>query len=201
VLNYADIANQRRLTIPSTNAEGVEEDSFGDMSMRSRSNISGLNHESDSPRNARDTSALGIDPKTPGAWPPSARRPGGVALFNEELEQDGSDMMVFEQRGLNQNGTPSNSQKHEDSRASPSNLPAKLEKKANLELVWQKANSINGIRKLYMSFKEERRLVSDAIDENDEISREYWQVCDQFLQMLELKQAENLSMLLKEADD
>ena len=34
---------------------------------------------------------------------------------------------------------------------------SRLEKLANLELVWQKANSINGIRKLNMLFKEERR--------------------------------------------
>ena len=32
-----------------------------------------------------------------------------------------------------------------------------LTRKTNLELVWQKANSINGIRKMNMQFKEERR--------------------------------------------
>ena len=36
---------------------------------------------------------------------------------------------------------------------------SRLQKKANLELVWQKANSINGIRKMNMLFKEERRAV------------------------------------------
>lgn len=71
---------------------------------------------------------------------------------------------------------------------------SKLQKKTNLELVWQKANSINGIRKLNMMFKDERRAVT-ALDANDVITREYWQVCETFIQMLELKQSENLRML------
>jgi len=53
-----------------------------------------------------------------------------------------------------------------------------LEKKGNLELVWQKANSINGIRKLNMNFKEERRAIGSPLDEEGQITRDYWQVCD-----------------------
>ena len=41
---------------------------------------------------------------------------------------------------------------------------SRLVVKENLELVWQKANSISGIRKLNIQFKEERRLVK-ALDE------------------------------------
>ena len=57
---------------------------------------------------------------------------------------------------------------------------SRLEKKANLEIVWQKANSINGIRKMNILFKEERRQVT-PIDANDQITREYWQICDSFI--------------------
>ena len=70
----------------------------------------------------------------------------------------------------------------------------RLQKKANLEIVWQKANSINGIRKMNMLFKEERRQVK-ALYANDVITPEYLQVCDTFLQMISLKQSENLRML------
>ena len=57
---------------------------------------------------------------------------------------------------------------------------SRLQKKANLELVWQKANSINGIRKMNMMFKEERRAVK-ALDANEQFTREYWQVCETFI--------------------
>ena len=43
---------------------------------------------------------------------------------------------------------------------------SRLQKKANLELVWQKSNSINGIRKMNMLFKEERCAVT-ALDSNE----------------------------------
>ena len=45
--------------------------------------------------------------------------------------------------------------------------------KENLELVWQKANSISGIRKMNIQFKEERREI-DHLDEYDQISSDYW---------------------------
>ena len=57
---------------------------------------------------------------------------------------------------------------------------SRLQKKANLEVVWQKANSINGIRKLNMMFKEERRSIQ-ALDQNEQITAEYWQVCETFI--------------------
>ena len=57
---------------------------------------------------------------------------------------------------------------------------SRLQKKANLELIWQKANSINGIRKMNMLFKEERRAVT-ALDSEENITREYWQVCETFI--------------------
>ena len=76
---------------------------------------------------------------------------------------------------------------------------SRLQKKANLELVWQKANSINGIRKMSQMFKEERRAVT-ALNANGSITREYWQVCETFIQMIELKQSENLRMLTQNSD-
>lgn len=54
---------------------------------------------------------------------------------------------------------------------------SRLQKKANLELIWQKANSINGIRKMNMQFKQERRNLT-ALDANENITQDYWQVCE-----------------------
>ena len=58
--------------------------------------------------------------------------------------------------------------------------------KENLELVWQKANSISGIRKMNIQFKEERREI-DHLDEYDQISPDYWQICETFIQLIEYK--------------
>jgi len=77
---------------------------------------------------------------------------------------------------------------------------SRLEKKANLELVWQKANSINGIRKLNMHFKEERRSLQ-YLDASGYITNEYWQICDTFCQMMEVKQLENLKLLTKDSQE
>ena len=68
-----------------------------------------------------------------------------------------------------------------------------------MELIWQKANSINGIRKMNMLFKQERRSVT-ALDENEQITDEYWQVCETFIEMIEVKQNENLRMLTQDSD-
>ena len=76
---------------------------------------------------------------------------------------------------------------------------SRLQKKANLETVWQKANSINGIRKMNMMFKEERRSIT-ALDEDEHIREEYWQVCETFIQMIEIKQTENLKMLTHDVE-
>ena len=48
-------------------------------------------------------------------------------------------------------------------------------------------------------FKEERRAVT-ALDNNGCITREYWQVCETFIQMIEVKQSENLRMLTQNSD-
>ena len=48
-------------------------------------------------------------------------------------------------------------------------------------------------------FKEERRAVA-ALDANGIITREYWQVCETFIQMIEVKQSENLRMLTQNSD-
>ena len=55
-------------------------------------------------------------------------------------------------------------------------------------MIWQKVNSINGIRKMNMMFKEERRTINAALDIDKRINSDYWQVCETFLQLLELKQ-------------
>ena len=58
---------------------------------------------------------------------------------------------------------------------------SQLHNKANLELIWQKVNAINGIRKMNMQFKDERRATGAALDKNHHIRSEYWQVCETFL--------------------
>ena len=62
-----------------------------------------------------------------------------------------------------------------------------MQRKANLELVWQKANSINGIRKMNMQFKEERRAIV-PLNQYLEITEEYWNTCETFIQLMEIKQ-------------
>ena len=64
-------------------------------------------------------------------------------------------------------------------------------------MIWQKVNSINGIHKMNMMFKEERRMVNAALDIDKRINSDYWQVCETFLQLLELKQIENIKILTK----
>lgn len=96
VLNYADLAIQ----VKKMDSQGEEpgediyEELIGSEMDRSRSNISAMNHESQSPRN-RATSAL-TGEKQLAEWPASARNPNRAGLFNEELEQDGGDLMAFE---------------------------------------------------------------------------------------------------------
>ena len=51
-----------------------------------------------------------------------------------------------------------------------------------------------------MNFKEERRQF-EPLDAEGLITSDYWQVCEQFLQMLDIKQSENLKLLLKDAED
>lgn len=81
----------------------------------------------------------------------------------------------------NNDGTPAKFGKEDDADSLVSGHSAsRLQKKANLELIWQKANSINGIRKMNMLFKEERRAVT-ALDANESITREYQQVCETFI--------------------
>lgn len=89
-------------------------------------------------------------------------------------------------------------EKQDDDSLISGHSASRLEKKSNLELIWQKCNSINGIRKMNMLFKEERRAVT-ALDADGIITAEYWQVCDQFNQMIEVKQIENLKLLTKDS--
>lgn len=121
-------------------------------------------------------------------------------MFKEELEHN-DDAMAFEPTASPKNKTFIAKFGKEDDVDSlvSGHSASRLEKKANLELVWQKANSINGIRKMSMLFKEERRDVK-ALDVNEEITQDYWQVCETFLQMIELKQSENLKMLTQNSD-
>lgn len=85
----------------------------------------------------------------------------------------------------NEQGNPSSSRKfgkedEHDSLVSSAHSASWLMMKANLEVVWQKANSINGIRKMNMLFKEERRQVT-ALDGDEQITQEYHQICDTFI--------------------
>ena len=45
-----------------------------------------------------------------------------------------------------------------------------------------------------MLFKDERRQIQ-ALDEIGQITKEYWAVCEQFVQIIEKKQIENLKIL------
>ena len=73
----------------------------------------------------------------------------------------------------------------------------RLSRTEHLELLLQKANSISGIRKMNMQFKEERRALkpfeqNDDRRQNTRISRDYWDLCQQFLQLMDVKRANNL---------
>lgn len=50
-----------------------------------------------------------------------------------------------------------------------------------LEQLLQKANSISGIRKMNMQFKEERRSVRALAPGTHRIEQDYWDICQQFL--------------------
>ena len=39
-----------------------------------------------------------------------------------------------------------------------------------------------------------------ALDANEQITDEYWQVCETFIEMIEVKQNENLRMLTQDSD-
>ena len=121
------------------------------------------------------------------------------------------DDMTFEQKNVTVDGNDNNRDNEGQNPVDSSGRPkfgkeddqdslvsghssSRLEKLANLELVWQKANSINGIRKMNMLFKDERRQIQ-ALDETGQITKEYWAVCEQFVQIIEKKQIENLKIL------
>ena len=191
VIDFAEIANQRKIS-------GEYHPDTDDDMERSRSNISGMNHDSDSARHASGSS-MHLDTKKLAEWPVSARQDKKPALFKEELEQDGGEEMVFE------GGNAGSAEKgpkplDQDSQVSTAYSPSQIMKKAALEQIWQKANSINGIRKLNMNFKDERRQV-EPLDADGYITADYWQVCEQFLQMLDIKQSENLKQLIREYED
>ena len=71
----------------------------------------------------------------------------------------------------------------------------RLNKKNHLELLLQKANSIGGIRKLNMQFKAERRDGKVKALDGYRIRDQYWKICEDFLELMELKRRENLQQL------
>ena len=227
VINYADHVKQQLASggisdhmdhdVAASDEAAEEED------QEDRSNISiGYNHAPTSPM--RQLSQNNIDaPMTLPEWPASSKAETNMAarpslLFREELEaNDDTTGMAFDHQVPNdylQGGNQAENQANllaapgtkrkfgkeddQDSLVSGHSMST-LQKKANLELVWQKANSINGIRKMNQLFKEERRAVT-ALDANGIITREYWQVCETFIQMIEVKQSENLRMLTQNSD-
>ena len=118
-----EIAQQRKLAgeyHPDTDDEPVS---------RSRSNISGLNHDSDSARHASGSS-MNFDTKKLAEWPSSARPNKKPALFNEELEADNE--MVFD--NANATAAPEAPKPlDQDSTVSRSFAPQQFEKKSVLE--------------------------------------------------------------------
>lgn len=67
---------------------------------------------------------------------------------------------------------------------------------AHFEMLLQKANSINGIRRLNMKFKTERRQVK-IFDSEQQITDSYWQLCDEYLQLMEHTRRKNLETLFE----
>jgi hypothetical protein len=116
-------------------------------------------------------------------WPQSEPKKA-QALFKDELEAaDDPSGLAFEKNvspELFQGVTKRFGKEDEADSMVSGHSMSRLQKKANLETVWQKANSINGIRKMNMMFKEERRSIT-ALDEDEHIREEYWQVCETFI--------------------
>ena len=73
-------------------------------------------------------------------------------------------------------------------------------KKSQLELLLQKANSISGIRKMNMQFKQERRKITclktkispEGYLKKSIITKQYWNMCQDFLEMIDIKRVQNL---------
>jgi len=99
------------------------------------------------------------------SWPTAVEtsNANNTTLFQEELEA--TDEMAFNSSNMVKDGGKFGKEDEIDSLVSGHSL-SQLQKKSNLEVVWQKANSINGIRRLNMMFKEERRAVV-ALDEDE----------------------------------
>ena len=64
---------------------------------------------------------------------------------------------VGDENPIDSSGRPKFGKEDDEDSFVSGHSASRLEKLANLELVWQKANSINGIRKMNMLFKDERR--------------------------------------------
>ena len=182
VINYADHVKQQ---LVQGSGDYVSEQA----SDRSQSNMSsGYNHAPSSPM--RHRSSANVEPgQALAEWPTGATNE--ASLFKEEFEAtDEGTGMAFEGKNSprngtksqdNNDGTPQKFGKEDDADSLVSGHSAsRLLQKANLELIWQKANSINGIRKMNMLFKEERRAVT-ALEANDQITEEYLQICETFL--------------------
>ena len=73
----------------------------------------------------------------------------------------------------------------------------RLTRKDHLEILLQKANSINGIRKMNLQFKTERRLMQPFHQKDGAciLTPEFWQLCEQFIELMDLKREENLRTL------
>lgn len=81
--------------------------------------------------------------------------------------------MIFDSQGPTAGDSKDKKQADDQDSTFSGYSGSRLQRKANLELVWQKANSINGIRKMNMQFKEERRTVK-ALTDDDLLTPEYW---------------------------
>ena len=132
------------------------------LSERTVSNFSnGYNHAPSSPmRHRSSNNAVDMQPFE-ASWPQQTTQKKTQALFNEELEAtDPATGMAFEQskpgsqylkQGEAIAAADGKFGKEDDADSLVSGHSAsRLQKKANLEVVWQKANSINGIRKMNM---------------------------------------------------
>lgn len=105
-------------------------------------------------------------------------------LFQNEFEDD----PVFEfsaTNHMNGDDTAHNADDEVDSVVSNQQNYTKITRKSHLELLLQKANSISGIRKMNMQFKQERREVKcfktkispEGYEHRATLTKQYWNLC------------------------
>ena len=71
----------------------------------------------------------------------------------------------------------------------------KLQRKHLCQFLVSKINSINGIRKLYRIFTEERRKILTSENPSQTVSDDYFSVCKKYIPLLEILRKANLAQV------